>query len=122
MSDEQKRSASVERKTKETDISVEFVIDGSGEYEIDTGIAFFDHMLESFTRHGLFDLRLTAKGDLVLCLGREEAASLGRLLRDGANDDELRQAIRDAIARKPQGHGFTAAGAHGAVPMSVTGG
>ncbi|MBW2542766.1 MAG: imidazoleglycerol-phosphate dehydratase HisB [Deltaproteobacteria bacterium] len=64
MSNEQKRSASIERKTKETDISVEFVIDGSGEFEIDTGIAFFDHMLESFTRHGLFDLRLTAKGDL----------------------------------------------------------
>jgi len=64
MSDEQKRSASIERKTKETEINVQFVIDGSGEYEIDTGIAFFDHMLESFTRHGLFDLRLTAKGDL----------------------------------------------------------
>ena len=64
MSKEQKRSASVERKTKETEINVQFVIDGSGEYEIDTGIAFFDHMLESFTRHGLFDLRLTAKGDL----------------------------------------------------------
>ena len=66
MSDEQKRSASVERKTKETEINVQFVIDGSGEYEIDTGIAFFDHMLESFTRHGLFDLRLTAKGDLAV--------------------------------------------------------
>jgi imidazoleglycerol-phosphate dehydratase len=64
MSDEQKRSASIERKTKETEINVQFVLDGSGEYEIDTGIAFFDHMLESFTRHGLFDLRLTAKGDL----------------------------------------------------------
>ena len=64
MSDEQRRSASIERKTKETEINVQFVIDGSGEYEIDTGIAFFDHMLESFTRHGAFDLRLTAKGDL----------------------------------------------------------
>jgi imidazoleglycerol-phosphate dehydratase len=64
MSDAQRRSASIERKTKETEITVQFVIDGSGEYEIDTGIAFFDHMLESFTRHGVFDLRLTAKGDL----------------------------------------------------------
>jgi imidazoleglycerol-phosphate dehydratase len=64
MSDAQRRSASIERKTKETEINVQFVIDGSGEYEIDTGIAFFDHMLESFTRHGVFDLRLTAKGDL----------------------------------------------------------
>jgi len=64
MSDARRRSASIERKTKETEINVQFVIDGSGEFEIDTGIAFFDHMLESFTRHGAFDLRLTAKGDL----------------------------------------------------------
>ena len=66
MSDAQRRSASIERKTKETEINVQFVIDGTGEYAIDTGIAFFDHMLESFTRHGLFDLRLTAKGDLAV--------------------------------------------------------
>jgi imidazoleglycerol-phosphate dehydratase len=64
MSDAQRRSASVERKTVETEINVELVIDGSGEYEISTGIAFFDHMLQSFTRHAAFDLRLTAKGDL----------------------------------------------------------
>jgi len=64
MSDKERRSASVERKTKETEINVQLVIDGSGEYEISTGIAFFDHMLQSFTRHGIFDLRLAAKGDL----------------------------------------------------------
>ncbi len=64
MSENQQRSASVERKTKETEINVQLVIDGTGEYEISTGIAFFDHMLESFTRHGAFDLRLAAKGDL----------------------------------------------------------
>jgi imidazoleglycerol-phosphate dehydratase len=64
MSDTEQRSASVERKTKETEINVQLVIDGSGEYDISTGIAFFDHMLESFTRHGAFDLRLAAKGDL----------------------------------------------------------
>jgi len=64
MNDPKRRSASIERKTKETEINVQLVIDGSGEYEIRTGIAFFDHMLESFTRHGAFDLRLTAKGDL----------------------------------------------------------
>ena len=64
MSDTEQRSASVERKTKETEINVQLVIDGSGEYEISTGIAFFDHMLQSFTRHGVFDLRLAAKGDL----------------------------------------------------------
>jgi imidazoleglycerol-phosphate dehydratase len=64
MSDTERRSASIERKTKETEINVELAIDGSGEYEIGTGIAFFDHMLQSFTRHGAFDLRLTAKGDI----------------------------------------------------------
>jgi imidazoleglycerol-phosphate dehydratase len=58
------RIATVERKTKETEISVEINLDGTGEYEVSTGIAFFDHMLESFARHGLFDLRLRAKGDL----------------------------------------------------------
>jgi len=64
MSDTKRRSASIERKTKETEINVQLAIDGSGEYEISTGIAFFDHMLESFTRHAAFDLRLAAKGDL----------------------------------------------------------
>jgi imidazoleglycerol-phosphate dehydratase len=58
------RTATVERKTKETEISVELDLDGTGEYDISTGIPFFDHMLESFARHGLFDLRLRAKGDL----------------------------------------------------------
>jgi len=64
MSGDTSRIAAVERKTAETDINVEINLDGSGEYEIATGIAFFDHMLESFARHGLFDLRLRAKGDL----------------------------------------------------------
>ena len=64
MSGEAQRIATVERKTAETDINVEINLDGSGEYEIATGIPFFDHMLESFARHGLFDLRLRAKGDL----------------------------------------------------------
>lgn len=58
------RVARVERKTKETDIAVELDLDGSGNSEIQTGIPFFDHMLESFARHGLFDLKLEAKGDL----------------------------------------------------------
>jgi imidazoleglycerol-phosphate dehydratase len=60
------RSAAVERKTRETDVRVEIDLDGSGDYEVSTGIAFFDHMLESFAKHGLFDLRITAKGDLAV--------------------------------------------------------
>jgi len=58
------RSASLERKTKETEISGTLKIEGRGRYEISTGIRFFDHMLELFTKHGGFDLRLQATGDL----------------------------------------------------------
>lgn len=59
-----KRSACVERNTKETQIQLELELDGSGQYDVRTGIPFFDHMLESFARHALFDLRVAAKGDL----------------------------------------------------------
>jgi imidazoleglycerol-phosphate dehydratase len=60
------RKAAVERKTRETEVRVAIDLDGSGQYEIATGVAFFDHMLESFAKHGLFDLRLSAKGDLAV--------------------------------------------------------
>ena len=60
----ERRRASIERKTKETEIRVELDLDGTGSYDVATGIPFFDHMLESFARHGLFDLRLAARGDL----------------------------------------------------------
>jgi len=58
------RSAEVKRKTKETDIEVVFVVDGSGNGRIASGIPFLDHMLELFSKHGLFDLELKATGDL----------------------------------------------------------
>jgi imidazoleglycerol-phosphate dehydratase len=58
------RTAKVGRKTKETDITVSVNLDGSGKAEIDTGMPFFNHMLDSFTRHGLFDIHVQAKGDL----------------------------------------------------------
>ena len=58
------RSANIERNTKETQIRGKLVIEGRGRYEIQTGIRFFDHMLELFTKHGGFDLKLDAKGDL----------------------------------------------------------
>lgn len=58
------RSATVTRKTKETDIQVIFNIDGTGKGDISTGIGFFDHMLEGFTRHGFFDLKCKVAGDL----------------------------------------------------------
>jgi len=58
------RKSKIERKTKETLISVELELDGSGRAEIETGMPFFNHMLESFTRHGFFDIRIKAKGDI----------------------------------------------------------
>ena len=60
------REASVNRTTKETDISLKFNIDGTGNSEIDTGIGFFDHMLEGFAKHGFFDMELVASGDLAV--------------------------------------------------------
>lgn len=58
------RTATVERKTKETDIQLTLNLDGSGQAEIETGIGFFDHMLHHVAVHGLFDLKVRAIGDL----------------------------------------------------------
>jgi imidazoleglycerol-phosphate dehydratase len=59
-----KREASITRRTGETDIQVDLRLDGAGEVEVHTGLPFFDHLLGSLARHGLFDLRVRAKGDL----------------------------------------------------------
>ena len=58
------RTATVERKTRETEITVSLDLDGTGECDIDTGIGFLDHMLESFGRHSMIDLKVRAQGDL----------------------------------------------------------
>lgn len=60
------REVSYNRTTKETDIKLNLNIDGSGTYEVDTGIGFFDHMLEGFSKHGFFDLKLSVSGDLAV--------------------------------------------------------
>ena len=57
------RTASLSRKTRETDITVEVTLDGSGKSEISTGVGFFDHMLDQIARHSLIDLTIQAKGD-----------------------------------------------------------
>ncbi|HSV86930.1 MAG TPA: imidazoleglycerol-phosphate dehydratase HisB [Levilinea sp.] len=59
-----KRSALVKRKTKETEIELKLALDGCGQYAIDTGLPFFDHMLAQVAVHGLFDIELNARGDL----------------------------------------------------------
>src|ERR1700743_352894 len=58
------RTATIKRNTTETQIALKLVVDGQGVYNISTGIRFFDHMLELFTKHGGFDLALKANGDL----------------------------------------------------------
>ena len=58
------RTASITRNTKETQIALSLNLDGKGSYQVDTGIGFFDHMLEGFSRHGFFDLNIQVKGDL----------------------------------------------------------
>ncbi len=60
------RIANCKRATKETDIALTLNLDGSGKYNVDTGIGFFDHMLEGFSRHGMFDLDVSVKGDLIV--------------------------------------------------------
>ena len=64
VSEDAARVGVVERNTLETKISLRLNVDGTGTYEVSTGIRFFDHMLESFAKHGGFDLKLTCKGDL----------------------------------------------------------
>jgi len=84
-----KRSARVERKTKETDVRVEIDLDGSGAYEISTGVAFFDHMLESFAKHGLFDLKIASQGDLDVDTHHtveDVGITLGQALRQALGD------------------------------------
>jgi len=83
------RKASLERKTRETEIRLDLDLDGSGDYDVATGIPFFDHMLESFAKHGLFDLHLRAKGDLEVDLHHtveDVGIALGSALREALGD------------------------------------
>ncbi len=111
------RTAQIERNTKETRILAKLNIDGTGKYEIQTGIRFFDHMLESFARHGGFDLSLCAEGDLDvdqhhtvedcgIVLGQAFASALGDkvgILRSGyflmPMDESLAAAAVDLSGR-----------------------
>ena len=84
-----RRRARVHRKTKETEIRVALDLDGSGTYQVSTGIPFFDHMLESFAKHGVFDLELTAAGDLAVDLHHtveDVGITLGQAVREAVGD------------------------------------
>jgi imidazoleglycerol-phosphate dehydratase len=83
------RIAKVNRKTKETDIKVEINIDGTGQGKINTGIDFFNHMLTQISRHGLLDLKITAKGDLKIDQHHtveDVGITLGSVLKNALKD------------------------------------
>lgn len=83
------RKGIVKRQTKETDIDLELSLDGVGVSSIETGIGFFDHMLDGFARHGLFDLSIVATGDLVVDshhLIEDTGIVLGTAIKDAIGD------------------------------------
>jgi imidazoleglycerol-phosphate dehydratase len=83
------RAATVNRKTKETDISVKLELDGTGEAEVETGMPFFNHMLDIFTRHGLFDTSIRAKGDIEVDYHHtveDVGLALGQAFKDALGD------------------------------------
>ena len=117
MANQAKRSAKLSRKTNETDIRVEINLDGTGNYDIETGVGFFDHMLEQLSRHSLIDMKVRAAGDLHIddhhtvedtgiALGQAIARALGErkgITRyasiDLAMDETLTRAALDVSGR-----------------------
>jgi len=91
MGDTMARSANIERTTKETSIAISWDLDGTGEYGIATGIPFFDHMLDLFAKHGLFDLVVKAKGDTDVDnhhTVEDVGIAMGKALRDALGSME----------------------------------
>ncbi|MBI3592539.1 MAG: imidazoleglycerol-phosphate dehydratase HisB [Nitrospirae bacterium] len=83
------RKASVERKTKETDISIQINLDGKGDYAVDTSIPFLDHMLSLFSFHGLMDLKIRATGDIEIDyhhLMEDLGITLGEAIKKASGD------------------------------------
>jgi imidazoleglycerol-phosphate dehydratase len=100
------RTATVKRKTSETDVTVTVNLDGTGQRAIHTGIGFYDHMLEQLARHGLFDLEITTVGDLHIDAHHtveDTAIALG---------EAFRQALGDRAGITRYGHAY--------VPMDET--
>lgn len=91
------RTATIERNTKETQIKAILEIDGTGKSQISTGIGFFDHMLDGFTRHGLFDLTLDVKGDLDVD-GHHTVEDTGIVI-----GQTIREAVKDKAGIKRYG-------------------
>lgn len=83
------RTAKIERETKETKISVEINLDGTGQYEISTGVGFFDHMLEQLSKHSLIDMTIKAEGDLHIDAHHtveDTGIAIGQALKEALGD------------------------------------
>ena len=92
------RTSEISRKTKETDIRLSLNIDGKGNNEIDTGIGFFDHMLEGFSKHGFFDLNVKIDGDLNVD-GHHSVEDCGIVLGEA-----IKKALGDKAGIRRYGH------------------
>ncbi len=92
------RTSEIYRKTKETDIRLSLNIDGKGNNEIDTGIGFFDHMLEGFSKHGFFDLNVKIDGDLNVD-GHHSVEDCGIVLGEA-----IKKALGDKAGIRRYGH------------------
>ena len=100
------RAATIERKTRETDIFVAMELDGSGDYDIETGVGFFDHMLEGFSKHSLIDLKVRAEGDLHIDM-HHTVEDVGIVMGQAAA-----KALGDCVGIRRFGHAY--------VPMDET--
>lgn len=91
------REAKVERETKETIVEVQLKLEGSGEAEVETGIEFFDHLLESFAKHGKFDLTAQSTGDFEHHIAEDTMIALGSALDEALGDKSGIRRMGDAI-------------------------
>ena len=105
------RTASIERKTNETDISIRIALDGTGRYEVSTGVGFLDHMLAALAAHALFDLYVTAKGDLHIDAHHtieDVGIVLGQAIDEAAGDRSGIMRIGSAYVPMDESLGFVA--------------
>ena len=94
------RTAQVKRETKESSVLVEIDLDGQGDADIETGVPFFDHMLQQIGKHGLFDLTVRTKGDLEVDAHHtveDTALALGQALREALGDKAGIRRFGDAL-------------------------
>jgi imidazoleglycerol-phosphate dehydratase len=91
------RIATISRKTVETEISVSVNLDGTGKYDISTGIGFFDHMLEQLSKHSLIDITIKAKGDLHIDghhTAEDVGITLGQAIKEAVGDKKRHPPLR----------------------------